>query len=172
MRQSVVFNTSLGWEFYYAHHYAEAIEPFQTSIAMDPTFLSAQLGLASAYQQNHMEKEAILAWQDYITASGNPGPASELAKIYASSGYAAAMRMFRSKALELNTDAARDSYVSPMVFAGLQATLGDKDKAFSWLARADTERSSKLLDLKVDPDFDSLRGDPRFTELVRHIGLP
>jgi hypothetical protein len=78
------------------------------------------------------------------------------------------MRMFRSKALELNTDAARDSYVSPMVFAGLQATLGDKDKAFSWLARADTERSSKLLDLKVDPDFDSLRGDPRFTELVRH----
>ncbi|MGB7461521.1 MAG: hypothetical protein WBW14_01375, partial [Candidatus Acidiferrum sp.] len=80
--------------------------------------------------------------------------------------------MFRSKALELNTDAARDSYVSPMVFAGLQATLGDKDKAFSWLARADTERSSKLLDLKVDPDFDSLRGDPRFTELVRHIGLP
>ena len=87
--------------------------------------------------------------------------------------------MFHSKALELNTDAARqlagqrrDSYVSPMVFAGLQATLGDKDKAFSWLARADTERSSKLLDLKVDPDFDSLRGDPRFTELVRHIGLP
>ena len=162
MRQSVVFNTSLRWVFYYAHHYAEAIEPFQTSIAMDPTFLSAQLGLARAYQQNHMEKEAILAWH----------LASELAKIYASSGYAAAMRMFHSKALELNTDAARDSYVSPMVFAGLQATLGDKDKAFSWLARADTERSSKLLDLKVDPDFDSLRGDPRFTELVRHIGLP
>jgi tetratricopeptide (TPR) repeat protein len=40
---SVVFNTSLGWEFYYAHHYAEAIEQFQTSIAMDPTFLLAQL---------------------------------------------------------------------------------------------------------------------------------
>ncbi len=101
---SVVFNTSLGWEFYYAHHYAEAIEQFQTStsIEMDPTFLSAQLGLASAYQQNYMEKEAILAWQDYITASGNPGLASELAKIYASSGYAAAMRMFRSKALELS----------------------------------------------------------------------
>jgi tetratricopeptide (TPR) repeat protein len=71
---SVVFNTSLGWEFYYAHHYAEAIEQFQTSIAMDPTFLSAQLGLASAYQQNHMEKEAILAWQDYITAFWKPRP--------------------------------------------------------------------------------------------------
>jgi tetratricopeptide (TPR) repeat protein len=169
---SVALNTSLGWEFYYAHHCAEAIEQFQTSIAMDPTFLFAQFGLASAYQQNHMEKEAMQAWQDYITASGNSALASELAKMYANSGYAAAMRMFRRKALELNTDAVRDSYVSPMVFAGLQATLGNRDKAFSWLAQADTERSSKLLDLKVDPDFDSLRGDPRFTELVSHIGLP
>jgi TolB-like protein/DNA-binding winged helix-turn-helix (wHTH) protein/Tfp pilus assembly protein PilF len=169
---SVALNASLGWEFYYAHHYPEAIEQFQTSIAMDPTFLFALFGLASAYQQNHMEKETILAWQDYITAAGNPNLASELAKIYASSGYAAAMRMFRLKALEFNTDAARDSYVSPMVFAGLQATLGNKDEAFSWLAQADAERSSKLLDLKVDPDFDSLRGDPRFTELVKHMGLP
>jgi TolB-like protein/DNA-binding winged helix-turn-helix (wHTH) protein/Tfp pilus assembly protein PilF len=169
---SVAMNTSLGWEFYYAHRYTEAIEQFRTSTAMDPTFLFAQFGLASAYQQNRMEKEAILAWQDYITASGNSDLASELAKIYVSSGYAATMRMFRLKALELNTDAARDSYVSPMVFAGLQATLGNKDKAFSWLAKADTERSSKLLDLKVDPDFDNLRGDPRFTELSRRIGLP
>jgi predicted Zn-dependent protease len=118
---SVVFNTSLGWEFYYAHHYGEAIEQFQTSIAMDPTFLSAQLGLASAYQQNHIEKEAILAWQDYITASGNPGLASELAKIYASSA-AAAMQGSRQG---LNSDRRCTRQLRiPIAFAGLQATLG------------------------------------------------
>jgi len=169
---SVAMHASLGWELYYAHHYSEAIQQFQTATAMDASFLSAQFGLASAYQQTAAEKEAIQAWQTYLTSSGGHDFASDLAKIYATAGYAAAMRMFRQKVLELNTETAKDSYVSPMVFAGLHAALGNKDKAFSWLAKADAERSSKLLDLKVDPDFDSLRGDPRYPELLKRIGLP
>jgi hypothetical protein len=50
--------------------------------------------------------------------------------------------------------------------------LGNKDNAFRWLDRAYVERSPKLLDLKVDPDFDDLRSDPRFEELARRVGLP
>jgi tetratricopeptide (TPR) repeat protein len=169
---SVSVRNSLGWTLYFTHHYAEAIQQFRTIIAMDPGFLKAKYGLASAYQQNHMEKEAVLAWQDYITASGSSDLASELGKTYATSGYAAAMRMFRQKALALNTETVKDSYRSPMVFAGLHATLGNKDEAFAWLDKAYAERSSKLLDLKLDPDFDSLRGDARYTDLVRRIGLP
>jgi hypothetical protein len=30
----------------------------------------------------------------------------------------------------------------------------------------------KMLDLKVDPDFDNLREDPTFVELVQRVGLP
>jgi|SRR6267378_3700562 len=139
---------------------------------MDSSYLKARYGLANVYQQNHTEKEAILAWQGYITGSGSSALASELGRTYAISGYGAAMRKFRQKALELNTEAAKDSCVSPMVFAGLHAALGNKDEAFAWLDKAYSERSSKLLDLKLDPDFDSLRGDPRYTDLVRRIGLP
>jgi TolB-like protein/Tfp pilus assembly protein PilF len=169
---SLSVRNSLGWTLYFTHHYAEAIEEFRTIIAMDPSYLQATYGLANAYQQNHMEKEAILAWQDYITASGSSDLASELGKTYKTSGYAAAIRMFRQKALAFNTQAVKDSYISPMVFAGLNATLGNEDEAFAWLEKAYAERSSKLLDLKLDPDFDSLRGDARYTDLVRRIGLP
>jgi len=59
-----------------------------------------------------------------------------------------------------------------MVFAGLHAVLRDNDEAFSWLDKAYEERSPRLLDLKLDPDFDSLRRDPRYSDLVRRIGLP
>jgi serine/threonine-protein kinase len=169
---SVSVHTSLGSTFYFTHHYSDAIEQFQTSIAMDSSYLKARYGLANAYQQNHMEKEAILAWQDYIRASGGSALASELGRTYAISGYGAAMRKFRQKALELNTEAAKDSYVSPMVFAGLEALLGNKDQAFAWLDKAYAERSSKLLDLQLDPDFNGLRGDPRFADLLRRMGLP
>jgi len=169
---SVAVNTSLGWTFYYAHRYAEAIEQFQTSIAMDPNFPSAQLGLANAYQQNGMQKEAIAAWQIYITASGGADLASELGRIYTKYGFRAAMRAFWQAALKSNTEAAKHDYVSPIVFAGLYALLDDKDQAFVLLEKAYEERSTKLLDLKLDPDFATLREDLRFRELVRRVGLP
>jgi eukaryotic-like serine/threonine-protein kinase len=174
---SVSVHTSLGSTLYFTHHYPEAIEQFQTSIAMDPGFLKARYGLANSYQQNHMEKEALEAWQAYIRASGGSDsgaedPASELGKIYVNSGYWTAMRTLRQAALDANTEAARHGYISPMVFAGLHAALGNKDEAFEWLEKAYAERSSKLLDLKLDPDFDSLRRDPRYADLVRRIGLP
>jgi hypothetical protein len=50
--------------------------------------------------------------------------------------------------------------------------LGGKDQAFESLERAYEERSGWLSRLKVDPIFDGLRSDPRFTNLLRRIGLP
>ena len=174
---SASVNTSVGWNYYFAHQYAEAIEVFRTSIAMDHSFLPAHQGLASAYEQNNMEKEAIEAWQTYIRASGDSDSgaevlASELGNVYVNSGYWTAMRTLRETALAANTEAAKHGYRSPMIFAGLEALLGNTDEALAWLNRAYEERSGKLLDLKLDPDFDTLRRDPRYADLVRRIGLP
>ncbi len=46
------------------------------------------------------------------------------------------------------------------------------DQAFAWLERAYEEHSSKLVDLKIDPDFDGIRSEPRFAHLIARIGLP
>ena len=51
------------------------------------------------------------------------------------------------------------------------ASLGDKDQAFAWLERADKERDGILARIKVDSRFDNLRSDPRFTELLKRLGL-
>jgi hypothetical protein len=49
--------------------------------------------------------------------------------------------------------------------------LGEKERAFAWFEKAYKTRSWGLLWLKVDPRFDSLRGDSRFTDLLGRIGL-
>jgi len=139
---------------------------------MAPGFLVAQQGLAYAYGQNGMQKEAIAAWQTFLKTSGDPDFANALGRTYSRSGFRTAMHSFWQTALQANFEAATDKYVSPMVFAGLQARLENKEEAFAWLNKAYAERSTKLLDLKVDPDFDNLRSDPRFEELVRRVGLP
>jgi tetratricopeptide (TPR) repeat protein len=62
--------------------------------------------------------------------------------------------------------------VSKVTTALTYAALGDRDQAFAWLEKAYGEHSDQLLAVKVDPAFDSLRSDPRFTDLVRRIGFP
>lgn len=49
---------------------------------------------------------------------------------------------------------------------------GEKDKAFEWLAKAYQEHDSGLVLLKVEPEFDNIRSDPRYADLLRRIGLP
>lgn len=62
--------------------------------------------------------------------------------------------------------------MQPNFIALVYAALGDKDEAFQWLERAYKEHDDDLALLKVDPRWDSLRGDPRFMSLLQRVGLP
>jgi len=61
--------------------------------------------------------------------------------------------------------------VSPYGIAMIYAALGDKDQAFSQLEQAYAQRSEFMGFLKVDPELDSLRSDPRFEDLLRRMNL-
>jgi hypothetical protein len=56
--------------------------------------------------------------------------------------------------------------------AAIFAALRDSDQAFAWLEQAYKERDGNLLSLAVALEFDSLRTDARFKDLVRRIGIP
>ncbi len=49
---------------------------------------------------------------------------------------------------------------------------GDRDNAMLWLDKLYAIRGADILSLKADPDFDPLRSDPRFQDLLRRIGFP
>jgi hypothetical protein len=66
----------------------------------------------------------------------------------------------------------KSRYVSPFAIASHYAAAGQVDLAFEWLEKAYQERVPFLLHVRFDPDFKSMRSDPRFADLVRRIGFP
>ena len=68
-------------------------------------------------------------------------------------------------------DLSKPRYVPPFGIALIYEGLGDKAQALEWLERAYEDRSFFLTYIKVDPRFDSLRGEPRFQDLLRRMGL-
>ena len=57
------------------------------------------------------------------------------------------------------------------VIASIHAGLGESDRAFVWLARAEVAREPELGFIKVDPKWDPIRKDPRFTALLTKLGF-
>jgi hypothetical protein len=64
-----------------------------------------------------------------------------------------------------------EHYASALDLAMTHAALGEREEAFRWLDEAAAERAFHLVYLKVWPELDVLRSDPRFAEMVRRIGL-
>jgi hypothetical protein len=65
----------------------------------------------------------------------------------------------------------RNSPLDTLAFAVAYIGMGENDRALVELEQAYRQRSNSLTGLKVDPIYDPLRGEPRFQQLVRRIGL-
>jgi hypothetical protein len=74
-------------------------------------------------------------------------------------------------ALKRREQPERNSPLDTLAFAVAYIGMGENDKALVELEKAYRQRSSSLTALKVDPIYDPLRGEPRFQQLVRRIGL-
>ncbi len=59
-----------------------------------------------------------------------------------------------------------------VIFALAYMGLGERDAAFASLEKSYAERDGRLFWLQVVPCFDCLRGDSRFEDLARRLGLP
>jgi serine/threonine-protein kinase len=75
------------------------------------------------------------------------------------------------KILDGLKDKQRRDYLRPYILAEDYAALGEKNLALDWLLKAYEERDDWLVWIKVDPNLDGLRADPRFAALLKRVGL-
>jgi hypothetical protein len=72
---------------------------------------------------------------------------------------------------EIDAPSRTDGYRKAFTVAYPLALLGEKDEAFAWLEKAYQQREYELTLLRVSPEMDNLRSDPRFADLLRRVGL-
>lgn len=162
----------LALTYYYAGRYQEAAEQYRLILKDSPETASAHAGLSAVLFKQGEEKESIEEWQKALELLGEGAIARELGSTYARHGFKAAQEKVLRTELEALKRMEERGYLSPVEFGYRYALLGDNDNAFRWLEKAYEDRSPQLFNLNVDPDYDALRGDPRFADLVARLHLP
>ncbi|HYL56354.1 MAG TPA: protein kinase [Gemmatimonadales bacterium] len=165
---SLVANANLGWAFYFARRYDEAIAQCRKVLDLDTHYLLTYVVLGQVHLAACRYDEAIRALQSAVSVSeGLAFTSAVLGHVYGRAG----RRREAKKVLENLEQRARAGYVSPFCGALVHAGLGDRDQAFASLEQAYEERSNWLAYLKTWPLMDDLRGDARFTALLGRVGL-
>jgi serine/threonine protein kinase/Tfp pilus assembly protein PilF len=162
---------NLAEAYIYTGQYAQSIEQSRKVLEIDPTFVGAHNRLAWAYE---LSGKYDLWLDESEKAARLRNDSDALARVeatkreYTKSGYPGAMKRF----VALREEQAKHIYVDPALIARRHALLGEKDQAFAWLEKAYSEKSAQLRYLKVSPELDSLRSDPRYADLLKRMGLP
>ena len=164
---SLVINTTVGLQYYFAGQYDGAIEEFLETLEMDAKFGMAHFFLGQAYEQQSRYQEAISAFQEAISLSDRSAETvAGLAHAHAISGTHAKAEALLQELLERG----ERSYVSPTLIAQIHIGLGDQKSTLEWLERAYEIRAADLIWLKVRPVFHDVRGTPRFAALLEKVG--
>jgi eukaryotic-like serine/threonine-protein kinase len=166
---SLAIAATTGWVLHYSGRQDDAARVLRTALRTDSTFAPGHFFLGRVLQAQGKLDSAI-AQYDRVS-----GPLREWAPTIAGLGNVYAQEGRRTDALAVlrRLDSlSRTQYVTSFAVAVVHAGLRQPDSAFAWLDRAVQERSHWLVWLNRDPRWRGLRGDPRFAELVRRIGLP
>jgi len=130
---SLIINAQTGWTLHYARRFDEAIQACERTLEIDPNFFGARWGVAMAREQKHQFPEAIEAAKKAIANSReNPGPRDQLAHALALSGREREARAILEDLRSLSTR----RYIPAYWFAVVEAGLGEKDAAFTWLEKS------------------------------------
>jgi serine/threonine-protein kinase len=151
-----------------ARRYGDAVREARRTLQLEPQSASAWSALGRALQYDGRMREAVEAFE--AATAANPGSVrlqALLASAHAASGRVDDATGIRQRLL----GEADRRYVPPFWIGIIDLGLGRVDLALDGLGWAFAERYPQVAYLAVEPAFDSLRGEPRFLDLLERIGI-
>lgn len=159
---------NLAMQLVNAGRFEEASAEIAEALELDAGFWGAHWVLGNLHARQADYAAATATFQNAVDLSErNSVSLSSLGFTYALAG----RRSEAEALLQELQDFGKERYLSPAFIAAIHAGLGQKDEAFKWLEEAFRLRSRYLVWLEVAPEYEQLRSDPRYQELIARIGL-
>jgi DNA-binding winged helix-turn-helix (wHTH) protein/TolB-like protein/Tfp pilus assembly protein PilF len=146
----------------------EAIQQLSAWRKRHPDITPFGLHLGMAYTSAGKPAEGAKVLRETLPIARNN---SQLQALYA---YALVKAGQRDEALRVIDDLeklGKSQSVASVNLAAAYAALGNRDRAFYWLERAYRDHLYLLRVIAIDPAYEPLRGDPRYADLMRRMGL-
>ena len=161
---SLPINWDYGRLLYNMRKFDEALAQAKKTINLDPGFARAHRTAGEVYRIRKDYPNAIEEMARYFEVRGQPENAALVRDTFAKGGWTAYLQLV----------VADDSPLKERngIKAKAYMELGDLDKAFEDLNIAYETHDSFVTWLKVEPQFDPLRSDPRYQELLQKIRFP
>jgi len=175
---SLAIMTDLGLCYYYARDYDRAIDQFEKVKAIKPGYLRTYWFLFFAYREKGMFEESISSLEKYYMLERDNlqitddklntllEGARRLRNGLSSAGPKGYWSGLNNFEVEEGT-----AMPSPYYAATYYSKLGEREKALASLEKAVQKHEASVVWLKVTPEFDDIRSDPRFVDLMRRVGF-
>jgi TolB-like protein/Tfp pilus assembly protein PilF len=167
---SMRINTNIAQIFFWARDNDRALLQCQKALELHPNAWGPHRIIGLIFFQRGVYQAAI----DELLKAVDLAPGDSRALAALAYGYAATGEKQKAISILRKLEkSSESSYVSPTELAIIYAGLSRKDEAFAYLEKAISEHDTgpEAMSIKVEPALDSLRSDPRFSELLLRRGL-
>jgi tetratricopeptide (TPR) repeat protein len=162
---SLSINTDIGWAYYFARQYEQAVEQYLKTIELDPNFLRVYWFLGQTYVQQGRFEDAVAALSRALALNDHPLSSAFLGHAYGLWG----RKREALAVLEAMREMSERRYVAPYFMALVYIGIEDYGRAFEWLDKVLEERFWVLAFLDIDPTFDRLRERPEYAAFRRRV---
>jgi TolB-like protein/Tfp pilus assembly protein PilF len=161
---SLPINWDYGRFLYNSRKFDEALAQAKKTMDLDPGFARVHRTAAEVYRIKKDYPNAIEEIARFFEVRGQRENATLVRDTFAKGGWTAYLQLL----------VAEDSPLKERngIKAKAYIELGDLDNAFADLNTAYDHHESSLTWLKVEPQFDPLRSDPRYQELFQKLRIP
>jgi TolB-like protein/DNA-binding winged helix-turn-helix (wHTH) protein len=168
--RSLIVKSAAGFIYYFGRQPQLALQECDSALAIDPDFMVAHAVRGLAFEEEGSYEHAIGEFQKALAMS-NSRSATYIT--YLGHAYAAAGRRSDAAATLNELDLlSQGGYPVANDKAIIYTALGERENAIKELRRSESSHDANIAWLGVSPQFDPLRSDPRYGQILAAFNFP